>query len=73
MFQKTNKITKLYAYITKKDGLEGILGMYQADGTCLPLVALDMEDIYKLKPTVDALSIERGIKYEIRAFQRMLA
>lgn len=73
MYQKTIKITKLYAYITKKDGMEGILGIYQTDGQCLPLVSLDMEDIYKLKPSVDALSKEKGLKYEIRQFQRILA
>lgn len=72
MIQKTQKITKLYCFIVKKDGFEGVFGMTQADGSNLPIVSLDVEDINKVRPIVEAFSKEKNLKYEIRTFQRSL-
>ena len=72
MLSKQEKITKLYAFIVKKDGLEGVFGMNQADGTCLPLISMDIEDINKIRPIVDIFAKDKGLKYEIRTFNRSL-
>lgn len=65
-----NKVTKLYAFIIKKDYEESILGIHVENGY-IPLVGLNIEEVSKIRSIVAEMAKEQKFKYEIRTFQRL--
>lgn len=65
------KIKKLYAIICRKGEEEVILAIKNEHGYPIPLVALDMADLQRIKPIADAFCDTTNSKYEFRIFSHI--
>lgn len=59
-----DKITELYAFVSKDEGGEGLIGMI-INGTFIPFVCADKKRIESLKPHAKNIAKESGKKVKL--------
>jgi len=67
------KITEIYAFVSKDEGAEGIVGMTMAvDGkdTFMPFVCADIERVHSLKPFAKEIADHCGKNVKLIKFSK---